>query len=214
MLGVGQLALALTLLLRLASAAADEAGWKVGRGTFYGIGKWSIHSGACGFGCISEDQPAGWDVVALSDQFPGFAGSCGRCYEIRCNPATVKDGYGASFDRTHACIDPSTSLLVRVADACPCSYPNNWYSNKRWCCGDVDHMDISVWAFEKLADKKWGVIGIQYRPVPCNKLPDNPAPPISNPTPGQYWRNKQPDFMQTGDLSTPKASNARTYLYR
>ncbi|KAI3429474.1 hypothetical protein D9Q98_005566 [Chlorella vulgaris] len=75
-------------------------------------------------------------------------------------------------------------------------------------------MDISVWAFEKLADKKWGVIGIQYRPVPCNKLPDNPAPPISNPTPGQYWRNKQPDFMQTGDLSTPKASNARTYLYR
>lgn len=32
----------------------------------------------------------------------------------------------------------------------------------------------------------------QYRPVPCNKLPDNPAPPISNPTPGQYWRNKQP----------------------
>jgi hypothetical protein len=39
MLGVGQLALALTVLLRLASAAADEAGWKVGRGTFYGIGK-------------------------------------------------------------------------------------------------------------------------------------------------------------------------------
>jgi hypothetical protein len=75
----------------------------------------------------------GWDVVALSDQFPGFAGSCGRCYEIRCNPATVKDGYGASFDRTHACIDPSTSLLVRVADACPCSYPNNWCGNGLAC---------------------------------------------------------------------------------
>jgi len=25
----------------------------------------------------------------------------------------------------------------------------------------MDHMDISTWAFEKLADKKWGVIGIQ-----------------------------------------------------
>lgn len=41
---------------------------------------------------ISEDQPAGWDVVALSDQFPNFAGSCGRCYEVKCDPRTVKDG--------------------------------------------------------------------------------------------------------------------------
>lgn len=43
------------------------------------------------------------------------------------------------------------------------TYPANDYSNKRWCCGDMDHFDVSVWAFEKLADKKWGVIGIKYR---------------------------------------------------
>ena len=33
----------------------------------------------------------GWDVVALSDRFPGFSGSCGRCYEVRCK-ASLKDG--------------------------------------------------------------------------------------------------------------------------
>ena len=49
----------------------------------------------------------------------------------------------------------------------PCGTPHRRYSNKRWCCGDMDHMDISVWAFEKLADKKWGVIGIQVWTPDC-----------------------------------------------
>lgn len=34
----------------------------------------------------------GWDVAALSDQFPNFPGSCGRCYEVKCDPRWVKDG--------------------------------------------------------------------------------------------------------------------------
>jgi hypothetical protein len=54
-------------------------------------------------------------------------------------------------------------VVVRITDTCPCTYPANAYSNKRWCCGDQDHFDVSVWAFEKLADKKWGVVGIKYR---------------------------------------------------
>lgn len=29
-------------------------------------------------------------------------------------------------------------------------------SNRRWCCGDQDHLDLSVFAFAKLADTKWG----------------------------------------------------------
>lgn len=148
--------------------------------------------------------------------------------------------------------------------------PAGRYSNKRWCCGDMDHMDLSVWAFEKLADKKWGMIGIQvaqllqrkrrsmpctahecrcnscssadqasrsqwqwlpcrsglqrelhddsrchgllqYRPVPCNHVPDNPAPKPSHPTPGQYWP-EQPNFMDTGDLSTPKVGSRAPWL--
>ncbi|PRW60661.1 hypothetical protein C2E21_0949 [Chlorella sorokiniana] len=191
------------LALSLTAVAAD---WKQGRASYYGTDGWSIHKGNCGFGYISQDQPAGWDVAALSDQFPNFAGSCGRCYEVKCDSRWVKDGYGASFDRTHVCYDPSASLLLRIVDSCPCNYPSNWYSNKRWCCGDADHMDISIWAFEKLADKKWGVIPIQYREVPCSYQPPKPAPAISNPTPGEYW-SQTDNFMQTGDMSTPKIWN-------
>jgi hypothetical protein len=50
---------------------------------------------------------------------------------------------------------PLHTMLATAAG----TYAANNYSNKRWCCGDRDHFDISAWAFEKLADKKWGVIG-------------------------------------------------------
>lgn len=48
----------------------------------------------------------------------------------------------------------------------------------------MPHLDISAWAFEKLADKKWGVIGLKYRRVPCTYKPGNPAPPIASPSAG------------------------------
>lgn len=52
------------------------------------------------------------------------------------------------------------------------------------CCGDMDHLDLSVWAFEKLSERRWGVIGLQYREVPCEYKPANEAPPAKDPTPG------------------------------
>jgi hypothetical protein len=33
---------------------------------------------------------------------------------------------------------------------------DNFHSNKRWCCMDMYHLDLSIWAFEKLSDTKWG----------------------------------------------------------
>jgi hypothetical protein len=51
--------------------------------------------------------------------------------------------------------------------SCPCYYPSNAYSNQRWCCGDVRHVDLSVYAFRKLADTAHGVIGVRFRPVTC-----------------------------------------------
>lgn len=33
----------------------------------------------------------------------------------------------------------------------------------RWCCGDMPHMDLSIWALQKLGQSKFGVIGIKYR---------------------------------------------------
>ncbi|GMH36149.1 hypothetical protein BSKO_04017 [Bryopsis sp. KO-2023] len=43
------------------------------------------------------------------------------------------------------------------------------YGGSCGCCGDVDHLDLSYTVFDKLADRHWGVIGLKYRPVPCDK---------------------------------------------
>lgn len=189
------------------------------------------HTGSCGFGQIDKDKdPLGWDVVAVPDVSPDYAGSCGTCFELMCDPSAFKDGYGQSLDRTSACYDTSKSVIARVVDTCPCVYPDNAFSNKRWqviggravftlhasaappsserpctfatklvgptvraskppacpcrCCGDMPHLDVSAWAFEKLADKKWGVIGLKFRRVPCEYKPGSPATPVANPSAG------------------------------
>jgi hypothetical protein len=37
---------------------------------------WSIHYGSCGHNYLWPDQGTGWDVVALSDRHPDYAGRC------------------------------------------------------------------------------------------------------------------------------------------
>eukprot|EP00877_Chromochloris_zofingiensis_P010717 jgi/Chrzof1/589/Cz01g21130.t1 len=172
--------LPLLVLLALLSPnpVTAQGDWRQGRATLYGNEPWywDIHGGSCGFGYVDPDQNTGWDVVALSDQFPGYSGSCGSCYEVQCDPRGLNDGYGKYLDRSSGvCKDPSASVVVRVTDTCPCYYPDNYYSNKRWCCGDVPHMDMSVWAFQKLADVKWGVIPMKYRQVDCSYQPAKAA---------------------------------------
>eukprot|EP01026_Neomeris_dumetosa_P042068 TRINITY_DN3496_c0_g1_i13.p1 TRINITY_DN3496_c0_g1~~TRINITY_DN3496_c0_g1_i13.p1 ORF type:complete len:299 (-),score=29.97 TRINITY_DN3496_c0_g1_i13:914-1750(-) len=39
----------------------------------------------------------------------------------------------------------------------------------------MDHLDLSIWAFEKLAEPRWGVIGLSYREVPCDHQPQKQA---------------------------------------
>eukprot|EP01023_Acetabularia_acetabulum_P024986 TRINITY_DN239_c0_g1_i1.p4 TRINITY_DN239_c0_g1~~TRINITY_DN239_c0_g1_i1.p4 ORF type:complete len:198 (+),score=41.82 TRINITY_DN239_c0_g1_i1:172-765(+) len=147
------------------------------RATYYGDEPWywSIHQGSCGYGYLCKDEGTGWDVAALADVHPAYAGSCGRCYEVQCDPTWFNDGYGASLDRTHVCRDQDASVVVSVTDTCPCNYASNAYSNKRWCCGDMEHLDLSIWAFEKLSEHRWGVIGIKYRQVTCSHQPSKKA---------------------------------------
>ncbi|KAJ9516435.1 hypothetical protein QJQ45_011117 [Haematococcus lacustris] len=89
-----------------------------------------------------------------------------RCYKIRCKPMTVRDNYGQQIDRNHECYNQDPVTVV-ITDNCPCDYPNNAYSNKRWCCGDMDHFDLGIWAFKKFADPGKGVVGIEYQETPC-----------------------------------------------
>lgn len=87
--------------------------------------------------------------VPNSDTAWDYAGSCGKCKEVKCKPMGFKDGYGAWLDR-YDCYNNYASVVVMVTDTCPCYYPSNYASNKRWCCGDMYHLDMSVWAYEKV----------------------------------------------------------------
>ncbi|GMH45576.1 hypothetical protein BSKO_13533 [Bryopsis sp. KO-2023] len=148
---------------------AGSDAWRTGRATFYGDQPWlwDIHKGSCGYGQLDPNKGTGWDIAALPDGHYEFSGSCGRCYEVRCKPMSFKDNYGNALDRTGACYDPSKVITLTITDTCPCNYSGNLYSNKRWCCMDMEHLDISVYTYDKLADRRWGVIGLEYRPVPC-----------------------------------------------
>jgi hypothetical protein len=79
-----------------------------------------------------------------------YAGSCGKCKEVKCKNTAFNDGYGQWLERRE-CHNEYASVVVMVTDTCPCHYPDNYSSNKRWCCGDMYHMDLSVWAFEKVS---------------------------------------------------------------
>eukprot|EP01023_Acetabularia_acetabulum_P031101 TRINITY_DN292_c0_g2_i1.p1 TRINITY_DN292_c0_g2~~TRINITY_DN292_c0_g2_i1.p1 ORF type:complete len:546 (-),score=66.82 TRINITY_DN292_c0_g2_i1:805-2442(-) len=161
--------------------------WKQGRATFYGEHS-TIHRGSCGFGQICPNNKTGWDVAALAESHWDYDNSCGRCYEVQCRSAKFTDGFGSKVDRSgeDICIQNDASVVVTVVDTCPCNSDNNYYSNARWCCGDMEHLGLSVYAFEKLADKQNGVIGISYREVPCDHQPYKIAQQIEVPSEASY----------------------------
>jgi hypothetical protein len=164
--------LLLGLLFKDTPFVGAQQDWKTARATWYddrpGM---SVHSGSCLFGYLGDNfgGQGNWHVAAINDGNPSFQGSCGTCFEVRCNPADVKDSFGEVLSRRDSCAsrDP---IKVIITDNCPCTKPENAHSNKRWCCGDMDHLDMGVWAFRKLADPGIGVIGVQYRPVPCGEM--------------------------------------------
>lgn len=179
------------LVVFVSTIAQVQGEWKDGRATYFGLDAWSIHRGSCGMGYQWPDIYPGFDVAAISDASPEFPASCGRCYEVKCRNTVMTDGYGDSIDRSSVCFDESKTVVVRTVDNCPCKYPSNEYSNKRWCCGDAGagsaHMDLSVWSFEKLASKDLGVIAISFREVPCNYVSSNPASTDNPSPPEQPW---------------------------
>lgn len=136
-----------------------------GRATWYT----HPHTGSCGYGKfqgIKGFNPL-FDidaVAALPDTHPDYEGSCGLCYEVKCRgiQAISADG-SVNLPRQDACYNESNSIVVKVVDTCPCS------GNEQWCCGDVDHLDLSKEAFGRLAEPGKGIIGLEYRAVPCFK---------------------------------------------
>lgn len=63
-----------------------------------------------------------------------------KCKELRCKTMWFMDGYGQKLEREYSCFDSDASIVVTISDTCPCLYPGNYYSNRRWCCGDMYHV--------------------------------------------------------------------------
>ncbi|KAJ9508507.1 hypothetical protein QJQ45_012048 [Haematococcus lacustris] len=180
------LIVALGLSALASSALAADPGWQDGRSTWFDVQDNDLKTANCHFRW--DQVKTGSYIAAFSDSNPLFAKSCGMCIEIRCQNAVFKDGYGQTMDRNRACKDPSKSIYLTIADACPCNYPNNHHSNKRWCCGDDSsrqHIDITQSAFAQLADTSVGVIGLQWRTVDCSRCSSvdhhQPEQPVSLP---------------------------------
>eukprot|EP00891_Asterochloris_glomerata_P000903 jgi/Astpho2/903/Aster-00744 len=229
-----------------APVAATNGTWRQARATFYGgpesylsnfadrgpppeYGFGTSVFGSCGFtsqngteAVTEEDVPVADNMVAaLANTATDYPGSCGRCYEVKCqtglvianytgpasNPTsaaelqTISQGYTPAknvsavtdtFGRT-APVNPllsqnliytncwnntlgqttaQGSVYVTVTDNCPCAQVNTTtgliYAYNQDCCGNVEHMDLSFNAFEKLAHPNLGIMMTQIRPVDCN----------------------------------------------
>lgn len=110
-------AVAVVLLFCLASPAAA---WKKGRMTWYDDDpSMTIDYGSCGFGYIEESRFPGFHVGAMADVNPEYSGSCGRCYEVKCDPDNFKDNYGEHLERSSVCYDPEASVVITITDTCP-----------------------------------------------------------------------------------------------
>ena len=91
----------------------------------------------------------------MPDVFPDYRGSCGRCYEIKCRgiQAISADG-SVNLDRSDACLDTTTSIIIKIVDTCPCN------GNEKWCCGDMPHFDLSDRAFQRVSRREGGCVGV------------------------------------------------------
>lgn len=153
----------------------ESDGWRLGRATYYH----AIHHGSCGYGGVNPNEGLGLNIAALPDVHPDHKGSCGTCYEIKCHPMDMYDRYGGELKRSmpNVCKDPNMSIVVKIIDTCPCDH------NHQWCCGDMDHFDLSHYAFQRLSAQIWGVIALKYRKVSCdhdvNKTSPVPTPELT-----------------------------------
>ena len=98
---------------------------------------------------LSCDRPAGAHCtlacVYLVSHWPPprpIITTNSKCKEVKCKNFNFNDGYGQFLDRSGVCFDENKSLVVMITDTCPCSYAANYYSNKRWCCGDMYHREF------------------------------------------------------------------------
>jgi len=151
----------------------DDGDWSIGRATWYGgpggggpSGD-SLYGGSCKFGYdIPSHYTTAWATMGGYDY--GLTDKCGQCYEVMCTHGQTR-GPNGKLGPWEGCQDvDGRSAVVQVTDSCPCNHGAS--SNRRWCCGDATHLDLSYAAFDFIALRSRGVVDIKYRQVSCDRI--------------------------------------------
>ena len=98
----------------------------------------------------------------------GLTDKCGQCFEVMCIDGHTRGLDWSELGPWGGCVEPGVkSVTVKISDSCPCHHPNS--GNKRWCCGDRVHLDLSYVAFDSIAMRHRGVVDLKVRPADCAK---------------------------------------------
>ena len=149
----------------------NSSDWKQGRATWYGGPQgpgpdgMSIYTGSCGYGkdlgnhfVTAVQTDGGYDY--------GLTEECGKCIEVVCVNGPTRGFEWSELGKWAGCQEPAVkSVVVKITDSCPCNHPNE--GNKRWCCGDREHLDLSYAAFDQIAIRHRGVVDLKFRPASC-----------------------------------------------
>ena len=149
----------------------NSSDWKQGRATWYGGPNgpgpdgMSIYTGSCGYGkdlgnhfITAVQTDGGYDY--------GLTEECGKCIEVVCVNGPTRGFEWSELGKWAGCQEPAVkSVVVKITDSCPCNHPNE--GNKRWCCGDREHLDLSYAAFDQIAIRHRGVVDLKFRPASC-----------------------------------------------
>lgn len=154
--------LLLLLPSQVSALSASDLGeeWSIASATYIKAADESTGNGggACGYG-DTDKMGYGMATTGVSSALFNKGSSCGGCFVVRC------------VDHILWCLQTSPSIIVTATDFCP---PNYGLAGDYggWCNYPREHLEMSEFAFGKIAELEANIVPVQYRRVNCERKKD------------------------------------------